>query len=150
MASDKPRHPYGENIRIGGAYAPQNSTAAPCGWDNEDGTDAFVPVLDLILKCDGRSGSRDLECAIAQRLCDLFDLFCERQRKYGPGNIAAFGEQGCVVRASDKLARLRRHYFEGGQDDMPDESVRDAWADLAVYGAIALVCRDGLWPGGGK
>jgi hypothetical protein len=87
-----------------------------------------------------------LHVAISRQFNDLYALFWDRQRKYGPGNIAAFGDFGVLVRCHDKLARLRRHYVEG-TGDMPDESVDDAWRDLAVYAVIALVCRKGQWPG---
>ena len=88
----------------------------------------------------------DVDGAIESEFERLLGLFRDRQRKYGPGNIARFGDYGVLVRCADKLARLERHYTQG-VGDMPDESVEDAWSDLAVYATIALVCRRGQWPG---
>lgn len=65
----------------------------------------------------------------------------ERGRKYGPGNIAEFGELGVLVRLSDKLARLRN-----SKDDFSDESVADTWLDVVGYGLIGLMIQKGLWP----
>lgn len=65
----------------------------------------------------------------------------ERGRKYGPGNIAEFGELGVLVRLSDKLARLKN-----SKDDFSDESVADTWLDVVGYGLIGLMIQKGLWP----
>lgn len=91
--------------------------------------------------------SDKLEWNIATTMLKVYDLFRQRQAKYGPKNIAEFGERGIVVRLFDKLARLRNYYFDGGAEDMGDESVVDAWMDVACYAVIALVCRVGSWPG---
>ena len=132
--------PFGPTYSSGGFVPACEEGAQGCAEGrNKDGW----PVLTT----DGSSGDVGLEMAVASRMAELFRLFKDRQRKYGPGNIAAFGDMGVAVRAQDKLARLRHFYFAGGAGDMPDESVNDAWSDLAVYAVIALVCRDGLWPG---
>lgn len=89
-----------------------------------------------------------LAAAVAAQFSGLEALFWERQRKYGPGNISEFGDYGILVRLHDKLARLKRHYAEG-VGNMPDESVRDTWADISVYAMIALLWLDGRWPGQG-
>jgi len=88
-----------------------------------------------------------LEADMAAELARILALFRERQAKYGPKNIAEFGEVGVLVRLYDKLARLRNFYFDGGAGDMADESVEDAWSDISCYAAIALVCKRGRWPG---
>lgn len=104
------------------------------------GNPKAVPPAEVVHEGD------ELAAAVAAQFAALEALFWERQRKYGPGNIAEFGDYGILVRLYDKLARLRRYYVEK-VGDMPDESVRDAWADVAVYATIALVCMDGQWPG---
>lgn len=97
---------------------------------------------------DATSGNpSSLDGYIAKELARTLDLFRERQAKYGPKNIAEFGEVGILVRLYDKMARLRNYYMDGGAGDMGDESVADAWYDIACYAIIALVCRQGLWPG---
>ena len=71
-------------------------------------------------------------------------VFDHKQRRYGPGNIAAFGEQGVLVRVHDKLARLVNLWRTG--QEPADETKDDSWGDLATYAVIALMCRWGWWP----
>lgn len=78
---------------------------------------------------------------------ELEDLMHERGQKYGPGNIAEFGDFGVLVRMSDKLARLRNLYTTGNGADVRDESVEDTLMDIANYAVIMLAWRRGLWPG---
>lgn len=75
----------------------------------------------------------------------------ERGKKYGPGNIAEWGELGVLVRLSDKMARLREMQQNGSSaSDFADESVEDTYIDIINYGIIALAWRRGLWPGSEK
>jgi len=103
--------------------------------------------VTIELDVDGSSGDKTLELDIAQAMQAAFAIFKERQAKYGPGNIAAFGEVGCVVRATDKLARLRNLYVNGAGGASLDETAEDTWLDLANYGLIGLLCHRGKWPG---
>lgn len=102
---------------------------------------------NMQLEVDGSSGDKTLEYDVARVMLEAFTIFKERQRKYGPGNIAAFGEVGCVVRATDKLARLRQFYINGVGGDVADEAAEDTWLDLMNYAAIGLLCHHGKWPG---
>lgn len=156
----KPLHPWGENIRTDVSWLPRPDDALPPARSeaepHEGGTateyvlrSSHLTHAAVELHPTGTSGDPDLEAAIANRFADLFRLFKERQRKYGPGNIAKFGDRGVHVRLSDKVARLDVHYA-GGAGDMPDETVDDTWSDVAVYAIIALVCRQGRWPGWAK
>lgn len=72
-------------------------------------------------------------------------VFDYKQGKYGPGNIAKFGEMGVMVRVSDKLERIINLY-KTGQEPL-DETRDDSWGDFAVYSIITLMCRWGFWPG---
>lgn len=85
---------------------------------------------------------------MADTFKEIFDLWKQRQRKYGTGNISAFGEIGCLVRGHDKMARLRRALIDNPELSglAYDESVEDSWKDLANYAIMALVCRRGKWP----
>jgi hypothetical protein len=74
-------------------------------------------------------------------LVEVQALMFERGRKYGPGNIAEFGEFGVLVRMSDKFARLRN-----GFQHFDDESLRDTVLDVVGYGLIWLMLLDGNWP----
>ena len=68
---------------------------------------------------------------------EMVDLLCQRQAKYGHGNILKFKELGLCVRMSDKAARLAN---QGGNFD--DESITDTFMDIVGYTCIALMLRD--------
>jgi hypothetical protein len=72
-------------------------------------------------------------------------LFSKKQESYGPSNIADFGLLGVVVRANDKIARLRNILFDGGQNTLADESLTDTLLDLANYGVIGTMINSGIW-----
>jgi hypothetical protein len=76
-------------------------------------------------------------------LAEVKAVMLERGAKYGPGNIAEFGELGVLVRLSDKLHRLRH----SRDKDFADEASRDAWLDIIGYGLIGLAWADKKWPG---
>lgn len=80
---------------------------------------------------------------LEEKLEEVAAVMRDRGAKYGPGNIAEFGELGVLVRLSDKLARLRH----SREVDFADESSRDAWIDIIGYGLIGLAWADGQWPG---
>ena len=71
--------------------------------------------------------------------------FDRKQHDYGSRNIGDFGEAGVLVRANDKMARLKNlHGVRGGE--VKNEPIEDAWRDLSVYGIIARLCRANVWP----
>lgn len=75
----------------------------------------------------------------------MIQVFDYKQGKYGPGNIAKFGEFGVTVRAHDKIERLINLQKTG--QEPADETRDDSWGDLATYSMISLLCRWGWWPG---
>ena len=79
-----------------------------------------------------------------QQLLQNFILFVQKQLDYGSGNIARFGELGVMVRANDKIERLRTLLLENRE--AKNEPIEDTWRDLANYGVIGLLCHLGLWP----
>lgn len=83
---------------------------------------------------------------LAELMAEVEELMRERGAKYGPGNIAQFGDYGVLVRLSDKLSRMQ-HSLE---HDHADESVEDTWKDVVGYGLIGLAWSRGLWPGSFK
>lgn len=76
-------------------------------------------------------------------LAEMRATMISKQRDYGPGNIANFGEFGVLVRTSDKFERLKNLLQSGA--DPQNESLDDTWLDLANYGLIGLMVRRGLW-----
>ena len=103
----------------------------------------------VVLDVDGASGSLDLEYEWAMVAKEIFELFKEKQKDYGPHNIGLSQDAGIVTRMTDKFMRL--HTLYGAMND-PDfsgpqcESINDTWKDVADYAIIALMCRRGDWP----
>lgn len=106
---------------------------------------AIVQTVDL--EIDGTSGDFELEDTIAHVMQEYFALWKKKQRSYGPHNIGAFGAMGCLIRANDKIQRLRRHYFLSKNVSLSDESIADTWLDMLGYALMGLVCERGKWPG---
>ena len=84
--------------------------------------------------------------SIERHLSDLMDeihsMMMGRHEKYGPGNIAEFGEVGILVRMADKFARLK-----AGQGNFDDETVENTLDDIIGYGLIWKLWLRGQWPG---
>ena len=72
-------------------------------------------------------------------------LFDRKQQDYGPKNIGRHGSYGILVRMEDKYERLD-HLFKNRRRKTANESIRDSFTDMHVYGNIALLCEDGKWP----
>jgi hypothetical protein len=87
------------------------------------------------------------------------DLCMQRHYKYGPGNIAAFGLLGVVIRLSDKIERLKTAIETAVKDDgwngnlasltfadtHADETVIDTLSDVGNYADIARMLMAGYW-----
>lgn len=89
--------------------------------------------------------SEDLTIAFLEEMLRNAILFNKKQQDYGSGNISAFGDQGILVRTSDKLERLKNMYRKGYNAVPANETVEDSWRDLSVYAAMAIMCRHGTW-----
>jgi hypothetical protein len=74
---------------------------------------------------------------------DNISLLDRKQRDYGSENISAFGEYGCLVRATDKLARLRN--LLTNVSGPKNEAIEDSWLDLSNYCLIAVLNRRNEW-----
>ena len=70
-------------------------------------------------------------------------LMDQKQQDYGKGNLGKFGEEGILVRLSDKLGRLEN--LLKGKDAPSNESVLDTWADSANYALIGQLISARLW-----
>lgn len=93
--------------------------------------------------------SEPLSLEVIRVALDDISTFDKKQHDYGPTNIAAFGEVGVIVRAQDKLARLRNlsKVLNPKAGEPSNESIEDSWRDLSVYGMIARLCLAKKWPG---
>lgn len=78
-------------------------------------------------------------------LPELVRTFAAKQNSYGRGNIADFGDRGVLIRLNDKVNRLKNLRFNDRVDHVENESVRDTWLDVGVYGIIAMMCHDEIW-----
>lgn len=110
--------------------------------DELPGNDVYVPEqLDLFSELR----QEPLEVRVLGVQEQAYELWKDRQRKYGCTNISRTGALGCYVRGMDKLARLG-HVYRDGAKDMPDESISDSWLDLMNYAMMGYMCHNGLWP----
>jgi hypothetical protein len=78
---------------------------------------------------------------------EMGQVFLRKHHDYGPRNIAITGDKGIIVRMADKVMRLVNLRLDNPDRDPKNESIDDAFLDVAIYGAIALLCRRGDWPG---
>ncbi|MBT9258176.1 MAG: DUF1599 domain-containing protein [Clostridiales bacterium] len=86
---------------------------------------------------------RTFEDALDWALGIMRETMIRKQKDYGSGNISAFGEMGVLVRASDKVHRIKNLL---GKREIPvNEPLFDSWLDLANYGLIGMLLREGLW-----
>ena len=87
---------------------------------------------------------------------EALDLLIERQRKYGPDNIASQGIYGIITRiADDKISRVRtamngrvvngKVTIDPITDREAQDTFEDALLDIANYALIALALKRGLW-----
>lgn len=105
------------------------------------------PIEVALLNIDGTSGFRELEVEVASVMREYLELWKKKQKSYGPGNIAKFGELGCLIRSTDKIERLRNMIYLNRKNPLADESVEDTWLDLMGYALMGLMCHRGRWPG---
>ena len=100
-----------------------------------------------LMVVDGSSGNANLEAEMADLLVRVFETFKKKQASYGSGNISKFGEKGVIIRMNDKMERLIRLVYNEEPNPLEDETIEDTYIDLADYALIAIVCRNGQWPG---
>ncbi len=94
-----------------------------------------------------RSNSAQFEEAVQQKFQHAKSVLLQKQKDYGPLNIAlAPGGpiNGLRVRMHDKLARINHLVDSGATPE--NESLRDSFLDLANYAVIAMMVLDGDWP----
>jgi hypothetical protein len=91
----------------------------------------------------------EFELVSGQYYSDLLRVLVQKQKDYGPTNIAlAPGGpiNGLLVRMNDKLQRLINLTYKS--EEKPNyEAIRDSYEDLANYCVIALMVMDGKWEG---
>lgn len=82
-----------------------------------------------------------LDQAFKEELDKMLITFIQKHKDYGKGNILDTGELGIIFRVNDKVNRLKNLLSK--DQDPANESINDTWMDIAVYGIIALLLRNG-------
>ena len=70
----------------------------------------------------------------------IADILIKKQHDYGQNNILVFGEEGIMVRLSDKIHRLI-NLFKNRNAKPKNESVQDTFTDIAGYAIIGLMLQ---------
>ena len=85
---------------------------------------------------------------------EQYELFCQKQQSYGPGNISV-GTQlqtkadiklsltGLWFRINDKCQRLKTMLMNDIENT--DEPMADAYLDMSNYGIMATIVKNGKW-----
>ncbi len=84
-----------------------------------------------------------LDQAFEKILAEMLKTFIKKHKDYGKNNILDNGELGIAFRINDKMRRIQ-HLLKKG-DSPENESLDDNWLDIAVYGVIALLLRQGYF-----
>ena len=82
-------------------------------------------------------------------------LFCKKQMDFGPSNIAMgtsldtdeekrLSLIGLIVRINDKVQRLINLVVRNNREAQNEPTI-DAFKDLACYGIIAQIVKNGKW-----
>ena len=86
---------------------------------------------------------------------DQYEMFCKKQKNYGPGNISVGTDlrtagdvklslTGLWFRMNDKIQRLKQLIILGHKDEV-GESELDTFQDMSVYGIIAQIVSAKVW-----
>ena len=84
-------------------------------------------------------------------LREQYEMFCKKQKNYGPGNISVgtnlqtpddvkLSLTGLWFRMNDKIQRLKQLVIQN-EPDAVGESITDTFQDLSVYGIIAQIVQ---------
>jgi len=88
-------------------------------------------------------------------LQEQYEMFCKKQKNYGPGNISVgtnlqtpddvkLSLTGLWFRMNDKIQRLKQLIVLGHKDEV-GESEQDTFQDLSIYGIIAQIVSANKW-----
>jgi len=80
------------------------------------------------------------ERACRNEALSIADILIKKQHDYGQENILVFGEEGIMIRLSDKIHRLI-NLFKNRNAKPQNESVQDTFIDIAGYAIIGLMLQ---------
>lgn len=81
---------------------------------------------------------------------EQYELFAKKQHDYGPGNISMGGNKelsllALAIRMNDKVQRLLNILHNNKGETAVEESLKDTFQDLSVYGIIAQIVSEDKW-----
>tara|TARA_R110000824_G_scaffold280830_1_gene469046 strand:- start:223 stop:543 length:321 start_codon:yes stop_codon:yes gene_type:complete len=81
---------------------------------------------------------------------EQYELFAKKQHDYGPGNISMGGNSelallALAIRMNDKVQRMLNIMHTNKGKTAVEETLRDTFSDISVYGVIAQIVLDGKW-----
>lgn len=88
-------------------------------------------------------------------LDEMYEIFCKKQRNYGPSNISVgtsldteddikLSLTGLWFRKNDKIQRLKQLVVLGQPDEV-GENIQDTYEDLSIYGIISQIVQRKKW-----
>lgn len=87
----------------------------------------------------------DMGRAALRQAIQNIQLFDKKQQDYGSNNIGLWGDLGVIVRATDKIMRLRT-LITSSEKPAIAETLCETYGDLANYGIIGQLIQKGIWP----
>lgn len=84
-----------------------------------------------------------LDDAFKSECEELLQIFLQKHKDYGKGNILEIEELGIAFRAAEKVSRLKNLLSK--KETATNEPIEDSWHDLAVYSIIAMLYRKGYF-----
>ena len=81
---------------------------------------------------------------------EQYELFAKKQHDYGPGNISMGGNKelsllALAIRMNDKVQRLLNILHNNKGETAVEESLKDTFQALSVYGVIAQIVSNDKW-----
>jgi hypothetical protein len=87
---------------------------------------------------------------------EQYSLFAAKMLDYGKGNISVgtnleteeevkLAVTGLWFRINDKINRLKNLVLLSREAQVQNESVKDTFQDLSIYGIIAQIVQNGKW-----
>ena len=68
-----------------------------------------------------------------------------KNHDYGQDNLTTFGIKGNLVRANDKMARLKNILWDNCEIQVPEEKVLETVLDLINYATYMAMMLSGKW-----
>jgi len=84
---------------------------------------------------------KTLDEAFASVSDEMLEMFLQKHKDYGKGNILDMGELGIAFRISEKFNRIKHLLMSSKKPT--NETIDESWIDIGVYAVIAVLLRRG-------